>query len=368
MKILVINHSNNYVYGASKSLQSLLTNLDIEYDLVSPKSLLHKHNADTIRKHFKGKLNHIYSYWLPSKIYIYGRESRSIKGRLYHVFLNIMYYSNYKKLQKLCQNKSYDFIYLNSTILFPMINKNSRYIIHIREMFKGNDKEFYSLESKLKQATGVVFIDQASYQPFSHSGLHYIILSNPFDMRTLNTLNSDNIAKKYDISENVVVFSILGKMIKLKGVDFVIKAFMNVDNVNAILIIVGDKNGGNAEECIELAHKNPNIKFIGELQNPDEIYKISDYIVRGDQVVALGRTTYEGLYATCDVILPSKDGKNHFVELSEFTNKCHTYKVNDLDSLTSVLISCASKKVKKGEASSNIDSYITDFNSFINSL
>ena len=65
MKILVISHSYNTVYGAAKSLKNLLNNCDWEFDFIYPNSLFNTVDKGVMEKYTNYKAKKIYKLFLP---------------------------------------------------------------------------------------------------------------------------------------------------------------------------------------------------------------------------------------------------------------------------------------------------------------
>ncbi len=272
-------------------------------------------------------------------------------------------------LSKLCLKivlriGKYKFIHLNSLGYCDLIDKKQNYVIHVREVFRGSESEFENVSKHLSLAKLVIFIDNSTYLPFKEIALNSIILENPFDMRHVEEINSEDVFSKYNIDHNKIIISILGVIDSIKGVDFVINAYNQANNDEIILFIVGRfEHKSYYKECINIAKNNSNIIFTGDLENPSEIFKISDYIIRGEDKFCLGRTVNEGLYAGCHVIIPYSP--NSEVNLDIIDKKYHDniqlYVARDINSLVSILNKCKKLNPNSREYASNLEEYVDKF-------
>jgi glycosyltransferase involved in cell wall biosynthesis len=365
-RVLYVMHSTSLIYGASKSLSELLRNVDYEFDLVFPKSTSNNISDQDIRKHFGKNLKNIFRFWLPyEKVFLGKSKSDYLSLNTYKYYLKqLISYIDIFKIRGLA--KRYNYIYLNSITLYPIINKKSRYFIHIREIYSGSSFRMKFLVRKLNSALGIIFIDNSTFEPFINKVNNYIILNNPFDMRNVRDIEKEKILHELHIKQNTIIVSILGKITELKGIRFIIEAFSKINRDEMILLIVGDVNNPYADYCKKMSIGTDKIHFLGELTDVEPIYAISDYILRGDPVFAIGRTIYEGLYSGCNVIIPGTENnaKDIFQYLT-FKEKIHFYFPRDQESLLKILNNCRKNSILTDYPISNIDCYISSHREFI---
>ena len=371
-KILFITHaSSNLNYGAARSLGLLLRNISYPFDIMFPmipinrnlimRSYLKEYCGSSVRNIF-------FNILLPfnySTIYgeKYHNES-NIFNYIKECFKRCAYTTSKLFLQIVLRIGKYKFIHLNSLGYCDLIEKNQNYIIHIREVFRGSEIEFENVSSHLSLARLVIFIDHSTFLPFKDIKMNSVILENPFDMRCVREIDSEYVFSKYNINPNRVIISILGTIDSIKGVDFIITAFNHASNENIILLIVGryeDKNYN--ERCVNLANSNPNIRFTGDLQNPEEIFKISDYIIRGEDIFCIGRTVNEGLYSGCNAIIPYSLGSDINLDIidKKYHDRIKLYIARDLNSLVDVFNKCTKVNPESREYVSNLDEYVSMF-------
>jgi len=371
LKILFINHSSNTIYGAAKSLQYILKNYECEFDYVYPNSFFHPVSKEVMKKYIgqRNISNRIYCLYLPFASGVCMDNKYNLKEKIYLKIKKVFEILDLFKLNKIIKNGNYDYIYLNSLVLYPMISKKKKFIIHLREVFTGNDKLYINVNNKLEHANKIIFIDEATRGPFKNLKTKNLVLNNPFDMRIVDTVIIDEVLNKYNIQspKDKTIFSILGIISYDKGIDFLINAFKKSQRQDCILLIVGDGNADYVEYCKNLARDDKRIMFLGETKKSEEIYAISDYIIRADLFFAIGRTVYEGLYSGCDIIMQSDkdDDINKIFEKELFVERIHFYGTRNIGSLVNLINK--SRKVKKQDRKkmSNISEYVISLNDFL---
>jgi L-malate glycosyltransferase len=137
---------------------------------------------------------------------------------------------------------------------------------------------------------------------------------------------------KYLISsdENVIQYS--GRLIKLKNLDFVIKAIAQINNSKVILLITG---GGEEEESLKKMAKELNVKLIitGFISNQEELFKhyfISDIFILPSISEAWGLVVNEAMYTKLPVLVSEVCG----CSLDLVKKNGYTFNPYDLNDLT----------------------------------
>lgn len=369
MKGLFVIHSTNLVYGASKSLAQLLNNVNFEYDLIFPKVLSDNISDEEIREIYGSRVQNIYRVWLPYELCFYGKPKLKVfsKTALKYIGKQIISKLNRNEINKIMVSGGYDFIYLNSLTLYPLINKKFKTFIHVREVVECTERKFKEIVTQLNKATGVVFIDYSSQHSFKDHVTNELILNNPFNMKKLERINASDIYLKYNIPKDNTIFTILGTVSEMKGINFIIRSFIKSNQPNTTLIIVGNNKNEYGDKCKELALEKNNIIFIDELNDPSEIYSITDYVLRGESMFTIGRTVYEGLYSGCNVIIQGnkKEDSQKIFEYEKFKDNIFFYTPKNEAELVSTIKRQSGIKVKKRNYYSNIDKYVDTLESYI---
>lgn len=370
MKALFVLHESKFVYGANRSLSELLKNIDYDFDILICKSFTKKIDEIEIRNLIGEHLKKIYICWLPRyRCYIY--DKMGIISELSHYTNNVMafIYSNQRK--RIIKRGNYDYVHLNSLALFPVLDDNAVYIVHVRDIARSNYHNTKKLKRKMEKAKGIIYIDEttkAALQEvfFENRG---IVLNNPFSMLKIKEVSYEKSLKRYGINEGDTVFAMLGQVAESKGSKFVIQSFMKQHKDKSRLLIVGNHNHSYGRECEEMAKDDKRIIFCGELKDTMGIYCISDYIVRGDAQFCIGRTIFEGLYAGCAVIVPGCKGDlQFFPEGEKFEGKILFYPPRNGSVLSDVIDVQTQYKQTDRILHSNVDSYVKKYSKYINGI
>lgn len=368
MRVLVITHGNDAIYGAATSLKLLLQNCSWDFDLVYMKTISYNTTDENMRSYTDNKAGKVRAFFLP---FIWKSIIKKVSLRIqfsYQVYKPFIIRDSFK-LKKFINAGNYDYILLNSLVLFPLINKKNKYIVYIREMCVADKGLKKKLVHKLNLANRLIYIDPALKNPLHEVTTKYAVINNPFDMRGLSEISPQEIESRFPgIDMNKIIVSIIGVLDAMKGIDFVIDVFKKVNREDILLLIVGA--GDNADyiaECKKSADNCKNIIFLGERKDIRYVYFMSDYILRADPFFATGRTVYEGLYAGCNIIMQSDSEKNKELlqEYELFQDKIYFYKIRDAKSLSEVIKRISKKKNSNRVYRSNVEEYIQKVETFI---
>ena len=366
MKVLIIMHSSNIVYGAAKSLQKLIECCDWDIDIVYPKSHFHPVSNKTIIEYSHYKADKVYSLYLPFRKKAVYAEKSNVKKTAWEIAKRIFEFRDRFKLNKIIKEGNYDFIFLNSIVLYPLIAKNSNYIMYVREMIVHNKKIHNLILKKLLLAKRIVFIDKAITVPFKNDYLSYKIINNPFDMRDVRQIDREQARKKYLLDKNQIIISLIGLIAPNKGTEFVISVMNELNRKDITLFIVGTGDSDYVGLCKKIS-KNENIRFLGEMSSLNEIYSVSDYIIRADQYLATGRTVYEGLYSGCSIILQKEDDDDPYMisDYQMFSERIYFYNVRDESSLLTILDGLRKITKESRYIGTNIEKYKREIDNYI---
>ena len=342
--------------------RSLLTHIEHSNfenaDIITERKLIGKNiNVEYIKSSsLCERINSIYECILPIS-YCYIGKSNSFIHRFSSGIKSLFRQRILNNLCSFIKNKNYSYIYINSLILHKIISNNYPCIIHVRERYDGSDPTVYD---SLCKAKGVVFIDNAVYEPFKHLTLkHTLIINNPIDMVKLN-----HIDLKVPVDQTKTIFTYIGRIEPDKGISFLIDAFQEANLRDSILLIVG---GGDEDYVNCMMNKSVgyhNIIFYGVEDNIQMIYDISDYILRGENQQCVGRTMYEGLYSGCEVIIPGND-LSHVFEGETFKDMIHFYTPCNKDELSELIKKFNGTKISNRIYRSNVKDYMQKFNAFV---
>lgn len=370
MRALFVLHESKFIYGANRSITGLLQNVDYDYDFMICQSFTNRIDEGELREKFGKHLKKIYIVWMPRyRCQIY--DKLGLYSECSHVANNIMALLYANKRKRIIREGQYDYIHLNSIVLYPMIESSDKYIMHVREALNPKYKAIKYVKRKMRKASGIIYIDKATKRIAEQEIINKrnVVINNPFDMTGVQDVDYEESLKKYGLSNQNTIFAMLGQIGEIKGSKLVLRAFMQHSNANSRLLIVGNDSHEYAKECRKIAENDKRIIFCGELKDTGGIYRISDYIIRGESQFCIGRTTYEGLFSGAGVIVPGyHDDLKGMPNRQEFENSVHLYKPQDQDALTEVIEECSMHKQTGRTFRSNLPEYMKKYYSFINKI
>lgn len=80
-----------------------------------------------------------------------------------------------------------------------------------------------------------------------------------------------------DIPQDAKVFIFIANLIPRKNPEILIRAFRRVENANALLLVMGD--GPLYDNCKNLNHENPNVRFLGRQPGTLKYLQVSDFYI-----------------------------------------------------------------------------------------
>lgn len=355
-KLFIVN-SASQLGGANRSLRNLIINLNEKVDLMVPKGA--GTSDQVIRNYFGSNINKIYRFYLPFRMSYNHGDS---KGSLLRWWLEteVVYRKNRKKIVNVILANKYDYVHLNSYVLYPLVTKKYPTYIHVREICRANPVIKKLIQAKIRNAKGIIYIDESTKAALGIEK-NSIVINNPFNQKPVLDVDTESVRNKYCIKEMETVFSFISASVSSeKGMSFIADAFVKADCQNAKLLMVGVKK-------VPKYKKYPNIIFVGSVSKMEEIYAVTDYVLRGESQFCIGRTTYEGLYSGCGVIIPGifeKDSKKMF-EYDKFKDKIYFYEPRNKESLINILHERIGKRKNEILGLSNVEEYVKQFNEFI---
>lgn len=368
MRPLFVLHEINLIYGANRSITGVLQNIDYDFDLMISQSFTIKNDENELRKKFGKHLKNIYVVWLPRyRCQVY--DKIGLYSECSHILNNIMalFYTNKRK--RIIRQGGYDYVHLNSIVLYPLIESSAKYVMHVREVLNPKYWNIKKVKEALEKASGIIYIDKATKRLAEQEIVNErcTVINNPFDMTGIQDVDYEISLKKYGLSSQNTIFAMLGQIGEIKGSQFVLRAFMKHEDENSRLLIVGNDGHAYAKECKKMAESDKRIIFCGELKDTMGIYRISDYIIRGESQFCIGRTTYEGLFSGAGVIVPGHYGDlEGMPNRQEFEDAIHLYDPQDQDALTKIIAERSKYKQTDRKFRSNLPEYMEKYYRFIN--
>lgn len=365
MKILVITHSSNSVYGAATSLKSLLNNADFKFDLVYLNNLTRRIDKFEMKKWAGKNCENVFGY-------MYSVDIRTVVKQTPKIFIKELlkkvytWYGNFK-VKKLIRQGNYDLIILNSLTLYKWIQNDIATMIIVRCMLLETTRIYYNVVKKIEHAKKVVFIGSELKYPFRNGNIKSsVILPNPINMEKVNEIDSEAVLKKYNLNiKKEIIIAILGVVNSEKGIHFAIDAFKKTNRKDIKLLIVGSGNKKYYEYCKKLSQNDDRIVWIGETEKTEEIYKITDYVLRADRFFVVGRTVYEGLFSGCGLIIQGNYNNLKMInEWELYKDRIYFYSPRNETELIKIF-SCIDDKKSLSMGRSNVDSYVKSFQEYM---
>lgn len=360
------------IYGSARSLQLLIRNLtDWEIDLVVRPTC-----GEMARVHFSPNVRNIYECPLPwNDCWLYHLKHKSrylgshefgspkFKGMLGRLLLGVKEFFLKQDVYKIIKAGNYDVVHLNNFLLYQLIRPKYRFVVHVREEYdNSNDNE---VQARLRHAAGLIYIDRFTRQALAKFSLSQpsVTLINPCDMTPLANLH--DIPDFGFNTEDVTVFSMIGYISETKGSRFIIESFIKHKNPRSRLLVVGTGESFYLK-MLQAQNVDSRIIYTGQLTDMNGIYRLSDYIIRGESFQGIGRTIIEGLFAGCSVIVPGFCEYDEFSDTGSLKERIHYYKPVDQTSFLEVIDRCSSQKMpRKRDYLSNVDDVVCQFKKFI---
>ncbi|MCM1266533.1 MAG: glycosyltransferase [Bacteroidales bacterium] len=367
MKALFVLHEGIFIYGANRSIAGVLQNLEYDFDLLICKSFTRKADEAELRRLLGPHLQRIFTVWMPRyRCQYYDRVS--VFSECSHVVNNVMAFFSQGKRKRVIRQGGYDYVHLNSLVLFPVIDDQAGYIVHAREIIDPQYRRIRQFTGALEHAAGIIYIDEATRIPIEAvmRNRRAMVLNNPFDMMWVENVDYEKSLKECGVTRENTIFAMLGQVGDNKGSKFVLRAFMQHANPNSRLLIVGNNDHAYGRECAKMTENDKRVIYCGELKDTGGIYRISDYIIRGEPQFCIGRTIYEGLFAGAGVIIPGHAADIEKMQSGEeLREKIHFYEPKNEASLASVIQKCSLSKQTDRVFQSNIRHYMEQYNRFI---
>jgi glycosyltransferase involved in cell wall biosynthesis len=360
-KILFVTHDTGR-YGAARSLQTFLRWYNTrQIDLLINRRLVGKNDIAAIRNRFGSYVSNIWEEFLPFDRCFEGKPDNTLQL----MSRNLLSMRDRRQLLKKIADAKFDFIYLNSLVLHPLVEPNLPFVVHVREIFDGTNKD---AARSLDKARGVIFIDRATKAAFPNLLSPWTILNNPFDVPPANPAKLQLLRTHLD-ADNRTIFAMIGVMTENKGTEFVIDCFRRVNRQDALLLIVGNGTESYEKHCRRLANDDSRIVFHGFEEDVASIYAASDYVVRGEAYSCIGRTIYEGLYSGCAVVVPGTDASTRSMfEHDRFKDYIHFYSPRHCEGLGMLFRTLNKLDPRMPTSTTNVAKFTDGFDSFLTQL
>ena len=157
---------------------------------------------------------------------------------------------------------------------------------------------------------------QRWYQEHYNKGIFFPIISDEARLR-IEYEQALEISNKYITEYSLKgkkIFLYVGRLIEIKNVESLIKAFKKIHSDDSKLVIVGD--GNQANYLKELSSDNNNILFTGRLHGKElnAWYNIANALILPSFVEPFGAVTNEALIGGCKVLISNRAGSKCLIK------------------------------------------------------
>ena len=370
MKALFIIHCQDPLYGASRSVGNLIRNLDADVDLLFPIKLKRDGiTPEQIRTFYGSRVRHVGYLPQPARLTALA-DPVSLRHHVKSWVKDILYLLALPRYRQLYRKGQYDLIHLNSVTLYPMLQARWPMFLHVRETLRSRQNLWNRrLPERLKQAHGLFYISEECRAACPQTTAPGLVLVNPYDQTRVQAVDRQAALARFGLKGTETVYAIIGNIIPAKGVDFAISAFREAALENAVLLVVGiDPNREGYERRVRAeAQADARIRFLGELEDMDPVYRITDYVVRADRAPGAGRTVFESLYSGGGVILMGNREENlpSLGLPAELEANVIFYPVRDQQALSRAFQQTQHHRFEQRAYRTNIPQYVEAFQTFV---
>lgn len=378
MQVAFVTHDVG-LYGAARSLHGSITSLIgngyLGFDdvvLIYDRSLSKK--PPPLRESFLFREFEKGIQWvLPvSGLYEGGRVDKlsALKTVIKLGVFALLWHVRYKRRLK---KSGVQRIHLNSLTLWPMLlilPRHAKIVMHIREILDERSCPWMSRIAKhliLTRCHRIIAIDKLTAAPFLGTSAQVDILQNPFDMSRARALRRGcmgGICRKYGLDPEKRHIALIGKVYEVKGPKlFLALAGRCRDAEELEFLLVGSPADDCGRAVVAQTAGELNLRYVGEVQDIEEIFAVTDILVRCERFLPLGRTVWEAYYSGAAVVLPARP-EDDLTEISDMIDHgLYTYEAGNLDEFERRIRALARGRTAPSEASvsTNGDSFAKRF-------
>src|SRR5699024_10670628 len=150
------------------------------------------------------------------------------------------------------------------------------------------------------------------------------IISNGVDVQDkFNSANMeknrlDNYKKEFNIHENDVVVSFIGRLVRAKGILDLLEGFNQIEQKNIKLLVIGGASSSERDQqtvsLLEEYKTNPNILFTGYRSDIPELLAISDVFCLPSYREGMPRSIIEAMAMECAIVATNIRGSREEVD------------------------------------------------------
>jgi glycosyltransferase involved in cell wall biosynthesis len=156
----------------------------------------------------------------------------------------------------------------------------------------------------------------------------------------------EEIRDKFHVDYDKFVFGFVGMLVKNKGINELLEAYMEIATDKTCLMLVGgfDQGAELNRELVEKAKKHPSVVFVGKVPNAAKYFAAFDFMVLPSYREGFGMVVLESAAMGTPTIVTNINGPTDFVKDGENGILCEPQSVDSLrDSLLYALNLSSSK-------------------------
>ncbi len=319
MRILVLNYEYPPLGGGGGRVIQDLINEWIKLD----------YKIDIITSKYKNLLK----YESKDSINIFRVKVLNRKDKNSATFLSMFTYniSALIKGYKLCRENKYEFINTHFVIPTGPVGYLLSKIFRIKNILDIHGGDIYNPNYKIKPHKNLLFKNIIKFllnrankiiahsQDVKNKAIKYYKIKKeikiipigykPYEFKKVSR-------KNLDLSENIFYLISLGRLIRRKRIDRIIKALSNIEDKNIKLLIIGD---GPEKESLEKLNKKYNldnrVKFLGFVSERKKYQYLdcSDVFISTSEHEGFGINFQEALYCGLPIISTKSGGPRSFL-------------------------------------------------------
>lgn len=366
------------MYGATRSialtLKTMIAEGLIENDDVHVFYNGKRLGADAVPSALFDGLEHKHACWLPVSSVFRGAPVRpfdAVRQFIRNAMCAVDWLFNYRRI---LAREDITNIHVNAHVMWPLLvlvgRRAERITMHVRDLL---DYERFPVGSKLvasvirRRADRIIAIDNLAAQPFIASG-KATVLTNPFDMASVYELrrNRPAVYDRLGIRRGPRYVAMLGQISELKGAPLLVDVAKRLrDRAGIHFLLAGPDSTPYAKRIISEIRDLPNVTYLGEMMDVEQVYAVADVVVRCDAFLPLGRTLWEAYFAGCKVLAPARN----IDDTSEIDyllgNAMWLYRATDGESMARTLEQIVDIEIAPPSRSGNAAEYAKKFHEIV---
>src|SRR5699024_7404119 len=145
-----------------------------------------------------------------------------------------------------------------------------------------------------------------------------LAIQDIFNSANMEKKRFDNYIKEFNIQENDVVVSFIGRFVREKGIIDLLEGFNQIEQKNIKLLVIGGASSSERDQqtvsLLEEYKTNPNILFTGYRSDIPELLAISDVFCLPSYREGMPRSIIEAMAMECAIVATNIRGSREEVD------------------------------------------------------